>query len=132
MFSNCPFHSLLEIVQQLWFWVEIEKVIEENIRTKQNKNMRNLSKYLILWFWLWSSLAWDRIHLGRFGLLMGCLWTSCGPRVTYRPPIRPLWLLVAQNGSYARPRRIIHKIIQLNIYLNFVNFYFALSSCFPV
>ena len=125
MFSNCPFRSLLEIVQELWFWVDIEKVMKENIRTKQNKSWKSLSKYSIVWFWVWSSLAWHRSHLGRFGLLMGYLWTSCGPRVTYRPHIRPLlapltpycpkWLLFQAKEDHTQNHTIEYllKLFQL-------------------
>ena len=75
MFSFCPFRSLLENDQDLWFRVKIEKVIKENVRMKQNKISQNIrtkddcpSPY--------DSLGLD---MGAIWNPLGSLWGLFGP-----------------------------------------------------
>ena len=103
MFSSCPFRSLLENVQDLWFWVKIEKVMKENMRRKQNKRPQNIEKedecsapYVSLrsdTSSLWNPLGslW-----GLLGLLVSCINYLQSPNGLLWRHMAPLW---SSHGS---------------------------------
>ena len=95
MFSSFPFRSLLENVQDLWFWVKIEKVMKENVRMRQNKTSQNIRKKRYPFIPIWFPTARYGCHIEPFGHLM----KSLRPHVfLYGPPTGLQWPPLAQYG----------------------------------
>ena len=94
IFSICPFRSLLENVQDLWFWVKIEKVMKENMGMTQNKTSQNIRKE--------DERSAIRFPMAPYGCHMEVLWlltrSLWPPLVLYGPPTDPLWLPLSQIG----------------------------------
>ena len=121
MFSSCPFHSLLENGQDLWFWVKIEKVMKVNVRMRQNKISQNIRKKDA------CLTPYDSLLpvIGALKTLLGSKWSLCDTKYSCMDHLKgsngPLWPNMAPPGLHTAPQGSDMNHVGMNSCLFFSN-----------